>query len=108
MKVLVVITLIFYSAKIQASQEDCNDINFNILNDASRNVDNIDGGYCDSLDSPYMSPDWKGPGNIIIFIFRFEVDTNIQQQDFESGAKKDHYGNNNLPYYQMGLSKVGD
>ena len=104
MKVLLVITLIFYSAKIQASQEDCNDIDFNILNDASRNVDNIDGGYCDSLDSPYMSPDWKGPGNIIIFIFRFEVDTNIQQQDFESGAKKDHYGNNNFPYYQMGLS----
>ena len=68
-----VITLIFHSAKIQASLEDCNDINFNILNDASRNVDNIDGGYCDSLDSPYTSPDWKGPGNIIILLFRFEV-----------------------------------
>ena len=68
-----VITLIFHSAKIQASLEDCNDINFNTLNDASRNVDNIDGGYCDSLDSPYTSPDWKGPGNIIILLFRFEV-----------------------------------
>ena len=67
-----VITLIFHSAKIQASLEDCNDINFNTLNDASRNVDNIDGGYCDSLDSPYTSPDWKGPGNIIILLFRFE------------------------------------
>ena len=73
MKVLVVITLIFYSAKIQASLEDCNDNNFNILNDASRNVNNIDGGYCDSLDSPYTSPDWKGPGNMIILLFRFEV-----------------------------------
>ena len=73
MKVQAVIVLIFYAAKIQAGLENCNDIHFNILNDASRNVDNIDGGYCDSLDSPYTSPDWKGPGNIIISFFRIEV-----------------------------------
>ena len=72
MKVIAVIALIFYAVKIQASLENCNDIDFNILNDPSRNIDNTDGGFCDSLDSPYTSPDWKGPGNIIISFLIFK------------------------------------
>ena len=104
MKVQAVIVLIFYAAKIQAGLENCNDIHFNILNDASRNVDNIDGGYCDSLDSPYMSPDWKGPGNMIISFLDPKLTQTFNNKILNLGLKKPITGAIIFPFSPWVLS----
>ena len=44
----------------------CNDVDFNILNDASRNIEFVEATYSDHSDTAVTSPDWKGPGNIIL------------------------------------------
>ena len=49
------------------NQELCNDIDFMILNDASRNVGSLDQTLnCDSTNL-HTSPDWRGTGNSIYF-----------------------------------------
>ena len=50
------------------NQELCNDIDFMILNDASRNVGSLDQTLnCDSTNL-HTSPDWRGTGNAIYFL----------------------------------------
>ena len=50
------------------NQELCNDIDFMILNDASRNVGSLDQTLnCDSMNL-HTSPDWRGTGNSIYFL----------------------------------------
>ena len=43
----------------------CNDIDYQILFDSTRNIKHVSDsnfGLCDNFDSPYPSTDWKGPG----------------------------------------------
>ena len=64
------------------AKDVCDDIDYMILDDSTRNV-KWDGfnGYCDSLFTYHTSPDWKGPG---WYRLQGDAGTQIPEEDIDS------------------------